>query len=645
VNFRYEQLFILVVAVAAACGTDPPRAPDSQREKILDQGFLLAATDPARAADLFAEAGPGPSLEHSRLIAWADCLDRNAAASDAWRRYLDDQPPEYLANRARLALIRTLIDEGFLEMAAAESNLLPIGDRSEADAMLITVDDPQTRLEAAGRLVIQSPSILAAADRDLDRRLASLLEPEDQLHRASAWRRDGRPSTAAAELRAKRWSGEAEKHRRRELARAELAAGSPLRALKALPSAREAEDEILRAQSFRNRGWHLFPDRRARRQFADCVSAAGSAVQLAVRDDLRRAALVLRLECATESDDLVVALEAWRKLEALNWTGSRREWLGRRLGISLARRNGSSEEVLGIARNLPNQERCLRYWMAVESGAGGRELNALAEAGFADLYAQWSEEALARPPQNSTELQAGIEADLPPESVARLLAAGSQNAALDQWRRIRRSRPPTPTEALAAAETAAGHGRPTDAIRWLRAGFPELGSIDMSLAPENVIRAYLPVRFKKALLVAARESGLDPWLIAGVARQESGFAAHAVSPRGAIGVLQLLPSTARSHSRALGLGSHPDLRDPESNLRIGARELSSLLHRFGALEPALAAYNAGVTRVRGWWKRWPDRHRFTEEIPVPETYNYVRRVVYLSEAYRLVYEEEWRRER
>jgi soluble lytic murein transglycosylase len=269
-------------------------------------------------------------------------------------------------------------------------------------------------------------------------------------------------------------------------------------------------------------------------------------------------------------------------------------------------------------------------------------LELLAEVGFADLYAQWSWEALARPLRDSTDLQPEIESGEPPISVARLLAAGSQKAALEQWRRIRRSRPPKPEEALAAAEAAAGFGQLTDAIRWLRAGFPELGTVDMSLAPENVIRAYLPLRFEKELMVAARESGLDPWLIAGVARQESGFAAHAVSPRGAIGVLQLLPSTARVHARVLGLGSHPDLRDPESNLRIGARELSDLLRRFGALEPALAAYNAGVTRVRRWWKRWPDRHRFTEEIPVPETYNYVRRVVYLSEAYRLVYDEKWR---
>jgi soluble lytic murein transglycosylase len=96
------------------------------------------------------------------------------------------------------------------------------------------------------------------------------------------------------------------------------------------------------------------------------------------------------------------------------------------------------------------------------------------------------------------------------------------------------------------------------------------------------------------------------------------------------------------HAKALGLGSQLDLQDPELNLRLGARELGFLMRKFGAVEPALAAYNGGLTRARGWWKRWPDRRRFTEEIPVPETYNYVRRVVFLSEAYRQVYEEEWR---
>jgi soluble lytic murein transglycosylase len=167
----------------------------------------------------------------------------------------------------------------------------------------------------------------------------------------------------------------------------------------------------------------------------------------------------------------------------------------------------------------------------------------------------------------------------------------------------------------------------------------------MRTVPENIGRAYLPLRWPSELLAAARESGLDPWLVAAVARQESSFTAHAVSPRGAIGVLQMLPSTASVHSRALGLGGNPDLRDPGTNLRLGTRELARLIQRFGDVEPALAAYNAGETRIRGWWKREPDPRRFTEEIPIPETYNYVRRVMYLSEAYRLVHSEAWRNRR
>jgi soluble lytic murein transglycosylase len=77
------------------------------------------------------------------------------------------------------------------------------------------------------------------------------------------------------------------------------------------------------------------------------------------------------------------------------------------------------------------------------------------------------------------------------------------------------------------------------------------------------------------------------------------------------------------------------------NIPIGAREVARLVERFGALEPALAAYNAGETRVRRWWRRWPEREIFVESVPIPETYDYVRRVMYLSEAYRLVYRELW----
>jgi len=95
------------------------------------------------------------------------------------------------------------------------------------------------------------------------------------------------------------------------------------------------------------------------------------------------------------------------------------------------------------------------------------------------------------------------------------------------------------------------------------------------------------------------------------------FVAEARSPRGAVGVMQLLPTTARAHAIALGLGSRPELERPEQSLRIGARELRRLLERFGAVEPALAAYNAGEGRARRWWQEEPHRFRFTEAIPIP----------------------------
>ena len=631
--------------MAVACvGSDSP-PPVSERERLLDQAFAVADSDPARASALFADAGPGTSLENSRMAVWANCLERISPEPDEWRRYLNDRPPEGLATRARLSLIGLLVDRDEIDEAVRERSLLPLESRSKADELLFTVAEQTTRVEAAKRLAISSPSFLAAADSGLDRKIASKLSPSEHLERARAWRLGGQPSRAATELRRLGWTGADEKMRRRELARAELAAGSPSRALNALPSGSkaEAEDQFLRAQAFRNRGWHLFPGRGERRFFRDCAAASESAISLDNLGGHRQAALVLRLECATQIGQLETAFESWRQLEAEGWNDSRRDWLGRRLGLALIRSTPDSPAIGELTRSLSTQSRCLRYWRAVNPSDGSAELSALAEAKVADLYGRWAREALSQSSAASTAFLPNLKVGEPPESVGRLLAVGSKSEALRQWRRIRRARPPIPEEALAAAELAAGHGWATDSIRWLRSGFRELGSVDMNRVPENVVRAYLPLRWREAVMAAAREAGLDPWLVAGVARQESGFVAHAMSPRGAIGVLQLLPSTARLHSRALGLGSQPDLREPELNLRLGARELGALMRRFGAVEPALAAYNGGLTRVRGWWKRWPERHLFTEEIPIPETYNYVRRVIFLSEAYRLAYEEEWRK--
>lgn len=91
----------------------------------------------------------------------------------------------------------------------------------------------------------------------------------------------------------------------------------------------------------------------------------------------------------------------------------------------------------------------------------------------------------------------------------------------------------------------------------------------------------------------AAEHGLPASLVAGVIKIESGFDPNCLSPVGAVGLMQVMPATARGLRRKLGLGSI-DLYDPEQNIRIGTYFLKALLREFGGdLSMALSYYNAG----------------------------------------------------
>jgi soluble lytic murein transglycosylase-like protein len=110
----------------------------------------------------------------------------------------------------------------------------------------------------------------------------------------------------------------------------------------------------------------------------------------------------------------------------------------------------------------------------------------------------------------------------------------------------------------------------------------------------------------------ARQHGVEPELVRAVVQVESGFRLRARSPKGAMGLMQLMPRTAYS------LGVY-DPYDPEENLDAGVRYLKSLLERFGDLRLALAAYNAGPRRVSLYGSVPPYR----------ETRRYVQKVLSL----------------
>lgn len=115
--------------------------------------------------------------------------------------------------------------------------------------------------------------------------------------------------------------------------------------------------------------------------------------------------------------------------------------------------------------------------------------------------------------------------------------------------------------------------------------------------------------FAPLVAKAARENGLSPGLLASVIRAESNFHPRAVSSKGALGLMQLMPGTARGLNVA-----HPF--NPAENVQAGARYLKELLGEFGNLNLALAAYNAGPASVR-FYRGVP---------PFSETHAYIARV-------------------
>jgi soluble lytic murein transglycosylase-like protein len=142
----------------------------------------------------------------------------------------------------------------------------------------------------------------------------------------------------------------------------------------------------------------------------------------------------------------------------------------------------------------------------------------------------------------------------------------------------------------------------------------EIGSIELSLLREIGD----PVEAAEIAQIVHSESralDLDPLFALALMKIESGFRADAVSPRGAIGLLQVRPVAARAVARG-GVRAAARLADPRTNVAIGLRYLRKLERQFPDRVTALAAYNLGPTRVRS---------RLARREPVPRAY--ARRVL------------------
>ena len=137
------------------------------------------------------------------------------------------------------------------------------------------------------------------------------------------------------------------------------------------------------------------------------------------------------------------------------------------------------------------------------------------------------------------------------------------------------------------------------------------------------------------------DRGLNPYMMVALIAQESTFDPNIRSVANAWGLMQVVPSTGRRLARSLGIRrfSTVSLTNPDLNIRLGTLYFSQLVRQFGGTYYALASYNAGESRVVRWRAERPglDDDEFIDDIPFPETQNYVKRILGTAEDYRALY--------
>lgn len=159
----------------------------------------------------------------------------------------------------------------------------------------------------------------------------------------------------------------------------------------------------------------------------------------------------------------------------------------------------------------------------------------------------------------------------------------------------------------------------------------------------RLLRIVYPFPHRALIEAEARRHGLDPFMVAGLIRQESMFNPIAVSPAGATGLMQVMPATGRMLARRVGISDFDPatLRRPEVNVRLGTLFLADLLSRSGNRTEAFAAYNAGPSRATRWrtFPEYRDEELFAERIPFAETRDYVKILSFNARIYRMLYGE------
>jgi len=159
---------------------------------------------------------------------------------------------------------------------------------------------------------------------------------------------------------------------------------------------------------------------------------------------------------------------------------------------------------------------------------------------------------------------------------------------------------------------------------------------------DRIWRYFYPFPYRQITIDYAEAYNLDPCLLAAIMKAESGFNSRAVSPKGARGLMQIMPDTGQWVARQLGNPAfNPDqLFEPATNIRFGAWYIADLKTEFNSdVVLVLAAYNGGRGNVQEWvsGKNLTGGNSTIEQIPFPETRNFVRKVLLYHRIYSHLY--------
>ena len=388
-------------------------------------------------------------------------------------------------------------------------------------------------------------------------------------------------------------------------------------------------------------------------QTGDGASARGAlrsvSQQYASVRDAVSPALLLLADLQVDDGDLTGAGQSLSTL-VTRYPGSSQAPLARfRLGLiqweSSPAAAAATFDSLAVLYPADEETTASRYWAARAYERAGRKSDAasrwqaIIKAAPLSYYAMRAAERLHVPgwsPPGGTDSVPHIASV---DSAVRRIAALRQ-LGMDVEARFE-------IDALASRAGKVAADAPAVAGALVSAGDPSRGArvalaaIEAGAVSRALYRVAYPILHADALVAEASRNGLDPALVAGLIRQESSWNPRAVSPAAARGLMQLLPSVGASvaASRRYPLWNNALLFDADVSIELGTAHLASSLRRDTPPERALAAYNAGASRVTRWSRRpsAAEAELFTEWIPFTETRDYVRLVLRNAAAYRALY--------